>query len=46
VSQPNDLKGRIHLAGGSSDETGVRLDGHPLQDPFHLLGLFGASTWW
>lgn len=42
VSQPNDLKGRIHLAGGSSDETGVRLDGHPLQDPFHLLGLFGA----
>ncbi len=42
VSQPNDLKGRIHLAGGSSDETGVRLDGHPLQDPFHLLGLSGA----
>lgn len=42
VSQPNDLKGRMHLAGGSSDETGVRLDGHPLQDPFHLLGLFGA----
>ncbi len=42
VSQPNDLKGRIHLAGGSSDETGIRLDGHPLQDPFHLLGLFGA----
>lgn len=42
VAQPNDLKGRIHLAGGASDETGVRLDGHPLQDPFHLLGLFGA----
>lgn len=42
VSQPNDLKGRIHLAGGASDETGVRLDGHPLQDPFHLLGLSGA----
>lgn len=42
VSQPNDLKGRIHLAGGSSDETGVRLDGHPLQAPFHLLGLAGA----
>lgn len=42
ISQPNDLKGRIHLAGGSSDETGIRLDGHPLQDPFHLLGLFGA----
>jgi hypothetical protein len=42
VSQPNDLKGRIHLAGGASDETGILLDGHPLQDPFHLLGLLGA----
>ncbi|MGI8402666.1 MAG: hypothetical protein ACR2NS_13855, partial [Gemmatimonadaceae bacterium] len=42
VSQPNDLKGRIHLAGGPSDETGVTLDGHPLQDPFHLLGVLGA----
>jgi hypothetical protein len=42
VSQPNDLKGRIHLAGGTSDETGVALDGHPLQDPFHLLGVLGA----
>jgi hypothetical protein len=42
VSQPNDLKGRIHLAGGSSDETAVELDGHPLQDPFHLVGLLGA----
>ena len=42
VSQPNDLKGRIHLAGGASDETGITLDGHPLQDPFHLLGVLGA----
>jgi len=42
VSQPNDLKGRIHLAGGSSDETGYRLDGHPLQEPFHLFGLLGS----
>lgn len=42
ITQPNDLKGRIHLAGGASDETGVQLDGHPLQDPFHLLGLVGA----
>lgn len=42
VTQPNDLKGRIHLAGGASDETGVALDGHLLQDPFHLLGLLGA----
>ncbi len=42
VSQPNDLNGRVHLAGGASDETAIRLDGHPLQDPFHLLGIFGA----
>lgn len=42
VTQPNDLKGRLHLAGGASDETGVTLDGHVLQDPFHLLGLMGA----
>lgn len=42
VSQPNDLRGRVHLAGGASDETAVRLDGHPLQDPFHLFGLLGA----
>ena len=42
VTQPNDLTGRIHLAGGPSDETLVRLDGHPLQDPFHLVGLLGA----
>lgn len=42
ASQPNDLKGRIHLDGGASDETGLRLDGHPLHDPFHLLGLLSA----
>ncbi|MGH7720182.1 MAG: TonB-dependent receptor [Gemmatimonadaceae bacterium] len=42
VSQPNDLKGKVHLAGGSSDETGVRLDGHPVQDPFHVLGILGS----
>lgn len=42
VSQPNDLKGRIHLEGGSSDETTTTLDGHPLQDPFHVLGALGA----
>jgi len=42
ATQPNDLKGRIHFAGGASDETGVYLDGHPMQDPFHLMGLLGA----
>ncbi|HEX6314256.1 MAG TPA: hypothetical protein VFZ73_05325 [Gemmatimonadaceae bacterium] len=39
VSQPNDMRGALHLAGGSSDETQVTLDGHPLQRPFHLVGL-------
>jgi hypothetical protein len=42
VSQPNDLKSSIHLAGGASDETGVLLDGFPLQNPFHLTGVLGA----
>lgn len=42
VSQPIDRNGRVHLAGGASDETAIRLDGHPLQDPFHMLGLFGS----
>lgn len=42
VAQPNDLKGRLHLAGGASDETGYELDGHPLQEPFHLAGLIGS----
>lgn len=42
VTQPNDLKGRIHLGGGGSDETGIRLDGHRLQEPFHMLGVLGA----
>lgn len=42
VSQPNDLIGRTHFAGGASDESGLRLDGHPLQSPYHLDGIFGA----
>ena len=42
VAQPNDLIGGLHLAGGSADETGVRLDGHPLQQPFHVFGALGA----
>lgn len=42
VTQPNDLKAGFHLAGGASDETGYRLDGHPVQRPFHLLGLLGG----
>jgi len=42
VSTPNDTRGRLHLAGGASDEVGIRLDGHPLQDPFHLFGLLGG----
>jgi hypothetical protein len=42
VSQPNDLLGRFHLAGGASDEHGVYLDGHPLQAPFHVLSVLGG----
>jgi hypothetical protein len=42
VSQPNDLQGQIHLAGASADETGVRINGHPLQQPFHVFGALGA----
>ena len=42
VSQPNDLIGRVHLAGGASDEHMVRLDGHPLQSPFHVMSVLGA----
>lgn len=42
VSQPNDLIGRFHFAGGASDENAVYLNGHPLQSPFHVLGVLGA----
>lgn len=42
VSQPNDLIGRLYLAGGASDEYAVSLDGHPLQAPFHVLSVLGA----
>jgi hypothetical protein len=42
VSQPNDLLGRLHLAGSASDEASVLLDGHPMQSPFHLHSVFGA----
>lgn len=42
VSQPNDILGRSHLAGGASDEHGITLNGHPLQAPFHINSVFGA----
>lgn len=42
VSQPNDLRGRLHFAGGRADETGIRLNGHPLQNPFHLAELLSG----
>jgi len=44
VLQPNDLRGRLHVTGGRSDETGVRLNGHPLQNPFHLAELMSAFS--
>ena len=42
ISQPNDLIGRLHIAGGASDENAVYLDGHPVQSPFHVLSVLGA----
>lgn len=42
VSQPNDMLGRLHLAGAAGDETLVTLDGHPMQSPTHLSGIMGG----
>ncbi len=42
VAQPNDILGRLHLAGGASDEHGITLNGHPLQAPFHINSVMGA----
>ncbi len=42
VLQANDISGRVHLAGGASDEHAITLDGHPLQSPFHAANLIGA----
>ncbi|MCY7379018.1 MAG: TonB-dependent receptor [Gemmatimonadaceae bacterium] len=42
VSQPNDIIGRMHFAGGASDEHSVSLDGHPLQSPYHVHSVLGA----
>ncbi len=44
VSQPNDLLGRVHLAGAAGDETLLTLDGHPIQAPAHLTGVVGAMN--
>jgi hypothetical protein len=42
VTQVNDLRAAVHLAGGATDETGITLDGHPLQWPFHVASALGA----
>ena len=42
VSQPNDMLGRVHLAGAAGDETLITLDDHPIQAPSHLVGIIGA----
>jgi len=42
ISQPNDMLGRIHLAGAAGDETSYTLDGHPMQSPLHLSGIVGG----
>jgi len=38
----NDLKGELHVRGGGADENLIILDGIEIQNPFHLLGLFGT----
>jgi hypothetical protein len=42
VLQPSDLRGRLHLMGGRGDETGIRVNGHPLHNPFHLAELLSG----
>ncbi len=42
ISQPNDMLGVIHLAGGASDEANITIGGYPLQAPFHVGNVFGA----
>jgi carboxypeptidase family protein len=44
VLQPSDLRGRLHIAGGRSDETGIRVNGHPLHNPFHLAELLSGFS--
>jgi len=42
VAVVNDLKGDLHIRGGGADENLILLDGMEIQNPHHLLGLFGA----
>jgi hypothetical protein len=42
VDQPNGWRSAFHIRGGASDETLILLDGIPLTEPFHMLGLFGG----
>ncbi|MDQ3951029.1 MAG: TonB-dependent receptor, partial [Gemmatimonadota bacterium] len=44
VLQPSDLRGRMHIAGGRSDETAIRVNGHPLHNPFHLAELMSGFS--
>ncbi len=42
ITQTNDMRPRLHLAGAAGDESLVTLDGHPLQHGLHFDGLLGA----
>jgi hypothetical protein len=44
VLQPSDLRGRMHITGGRSDETAIRVNGHPLHNPFHLAELLSGFS--
>jgi hypothetical protein len=46
IYQTNDLKGNIHVRGGSSDQNQILLDGVEIHNPYHLLGLFSVFNVW
>src|SRR5258705_8584708 len=41
-TQTKDLRASVHFVAGGTDETGVTLDGHPLQWPFHANSAVSA----
>lgn len=46
IAQPNDLKAGLSVRGGAPDQNLFLLDGIPVYNPNHLLGLFSAFNPW